>query len=394
MPPASEQTTELRFTLEYDHAWTPTHPISSDAIAKGTNADFYNPMRWRATHLFDYQGKGVPAAIDVRRHAIRLAAILGFPIAVLLLWLVYVVRDLPRGDGDIDEQTLRDTLFNEPPEVIAARWRGYTEPSPRLEPFLRRLERQQKVALTIESENDVTVRLLVPRGQLTDYERAGIDVLMPSGSEVTSAEIRQREECDPSEALYTLLTYIAAENMTRIKAPWYARLTSLAMFAAGIWLCGLEIVRFHREPVMLAAGLVLSSGTNGWPDGWVRSLIVRSRWWMLVMLAPAVVYTAAIFFSAFAAEMPPGVYGSAGFSLMLLAACKAVFDSTTARPPRAVRIRRAELAHARAWLQRELKSPTPRLDPDAGPWLLALGLRVPPQLQAAREENWGESLLV
>src|SRR3954453_23006472 len=78
--PASEQTTELSLTLEYDHASTPVHPISTDAIARGINADFYNPMRWRATHLFDYQGRGLPAAIDVRRHAIRLAAILGFPI--------------------------------------------------------------------------------------------------------------------------------------------------------------------------------------------------------------------------------------------------------------------------------------------------------------------------
>lgn len=90
LPRDAQQTTELRFNLEYDNAFQPVHPITPDAITRRIEQDFFDPERWRATHLFDYTGPGAPAAVDLRHHALRLAAIFGFPLAALLLWLLFL----------------------------------------------------------------------------------------------------------------------------------------------------------------------------------------------------------------------------------------------------------------------------------------------------------------
>src|SRR5206468_11101464 len=97
---------------------------------------------------------------------------------------------------------------------------------------------------------DVAVRLLVSREELTPYERAGIDALMPSSNEVTSAQIQTRGEFTPTDALYEKLVEIAAETGMNAKAPWYAKGTSILLFGGGLFLAGQEIVRYHREPVL------------------------------------------------------------------------------------------------------------------------------------------------
>src|SRR5205085_517472 len=126
---------------------------------------------------------------------------------------------------------------------------------------------------------------------------------------------------------------------------------------------GQELVRYHREPVLPAAGLVLGSMlTSIFPDRIVRWLIAYSRWCTLLLLLPLALCTFAMAFVHLAANEPPTWYGSMGFGLMLLAISKAILDATAARPPKAMRERRAELARARRWLRAELRNPNPRID--------------------------------
>lgn len=222
-----------------------------------------------------------------------------------------------------------------------------------------------------------------------------MEALIPEGtSEVTSAGIEQRGDFDPVAALYQYLLDLVAESGLDSRVPWYVKAITVVLFAAGVWLAGLEVVRHHREPGVIAAGLVLGSAlAGGFPGSFVRRLIARSRWWSLTLLIPVAVATAAIAAIHLAPDIPPTYLASSGFSLMMLATCKSVFDSTASHASPEVRDRRAELARARRWLRTELRNPNPRLTPDFTPYLFALGLQPPPQLMLKEEENWGDALV-
>jgi hypothetical protein len=126
------------------------------------------------------------------------------------------------------------------------------------------------------------------------------------------------------------------------------------------------------------------------PDSLVRLFMQRSRWWALALLVPIIVCTSALVLVHVAANQPPTWYGTAGFALMLLAVCKAIFDNTSARPTAAARTRLAELTRARRWLRAELRNTPPRIDPAAAPWLRAIGLDPPPfMLLKEEQEDWG-----
>ncbi|MEA2491352.1 MAG: hypothetical protein QOH21_3144 [Acidobacteriota bacterium] len=406
MPPVSEQGTDIELQLYWSGKWEPVHTITGDTIARKIEHDAIETTRWRVTHLFDYSGDGTPAAIDVRYHFLRALFVAGFPVACLLLWLAFFLREFvrrgPAAAGEVDERFLQDTLYSEAPEVIAAQWNG-KPPYPSIERFLRRLEKRGKLRIGIEQRGDeqdplVTLRLLAPREQLTSYERAGIDALIPEGWETTSDAIAGRrgdDGFDPTESIRGELQRIAIEYGAKNGSPWYSKLTSFALFAGGIYLLLLETVRYQREPALLAGGLIFTSMlTSVWPNLTVRRALRDQLRWALVLLVPALVCTAAMVFVYIATERPPGLYAAAGLSLMLLATYKAVLAATATREPAPVRQRLRDLTRARTFLRAELKREHPRVHADAAPWLQALGLRAPAGARPAPpDEGWGESLV-
>jgi hypothetical protein len=374
MPGVSEEGTDIQLQLYWPDAWNPVHFVTGDTIATKTNPDTYNSTRWRATHLFDAGSNVFPPGIDVRRHAIRMASIVALPVACLLVFLLFLVIETwrRRGGGDFDEHRLGETLMSEPPEIIAARWSGRAMKA-RIEPFLRRLEKKHKIDLTIEKtdddENNVSLRLLVPREELTPYERAGIDALMPEGREITSAEIRAKHEddfFDPADALEAELGRIAKAN--KAQAPWYSKFTSFVLFAGGMALLVMEIAKNQREPILMFGALVCCSTLMSlWPDSAARYGISNSLRWSVVLLIPLAVVTAIVWGALLLLAEPPGVYGAAGFSLVFFALYKAIVAASAPRAP-------ADLLRARNWLRAELKSERPRLRDEMIPWLSAVGL--------------------
>lgn len=383
MPPPSTQGTTIQLQLYWEDGWTPVHEITADTVAKDIDRDSWNPDRYRLTHLFDYSGRyDWPIAIDVANHATRMIALAGFPVAGLLLWLFFVLREVLRrgfgsGAADADEQLVREVVYAEPPEVIAARWSGDVQ-YPNIEPFLRRLEREHKVAIVLEprEEDDpaVSLRLLAPRERLTPYERAGIDALMPDGWETTSADIQRRhggKGFDPANALKAELEKIGADAKKSTTSPWYSKLTSFLLFIAGLLIAIQESVRLGREPAVFGAALISASIlTSLWPRNLARNAIRASLVATLLLLIPLILAFAVIVEVHFAAAMPPGVYGSVGLALALVATYKAILAGSATRDSAAMR----PLIRARTWLRNELKSATPRLRDEHIPWLLALGL--------------------
>ena len=378
MPPPSTKGTSVQLQLYWPPGWKPVREITPDTVAAPIERDSYNPDRYRLLHLFEENSGRVLTGIDVPGHAIRMASLAGFPIVGLLFWLAFVLIEfLRRPRGLVDgEQLVRDAVYSQPPEKIEAQWSGRA-PYVTVQRFLRRLERDRKIAVTVEprgeEEDDlVTLRLLVPREQLTPYEGLGIQILMRDGWEATSDEIRARQEeekLDAEGALNLAVQNTAAKAKKDQRAPWYSRLTSFALFAAGIYFALQETVRLGREPAVLGVTLIAASMlVSIWPDSLTREAVRSSLRNALFLLLPLAIFAAILVAVHFAAQMPPGFFASAGMSLAFLGTYKAMLANSAPRGD-------AQLGRARHWLRRELKSPTPRLRDDAIPWLHALGLQ-------------------
>lgn len=376
--PAGTNGTSTQLQIDWPAGWKPVQEITLDAMATPIHRDSYTPDRYRLLHLFEENSGRVLTGIDVPRHAIRMASLVGFPIVGLLFWLAFVLIEFLRRPHDpVDgEQLVNDAVYSQPPEKIEAQYSGRA-PHITIERFLRRLERERKIAIAIEKrgddENDlVTLRLLVPREQLTPYEGLGIQILMRDGWEATSDEIRARQEkedFDAEGALNLAVQNTAARAKRKQRAPWYSRLTSFALFAAGIYFAFQETVRLHRAPAVLGVTLIAASMLfNIWPDSITREAVRSSLYNALFLLIPLAVFTAIIVAVHFVTQMPPGFFASAGMSLAFLGTYKATLANSASRGD-------AQLGRARNWLRRELQSPTPRLRDDAIPWLHALGLQ-------------------
>ena len=402
MPPPSQEGTDIQLQLYWPNGWTPVHSIFPDTIAKHFPFDTYNSTRWRVQHTFDIEGPE-DAVYDLRPNLIRMGAIFGFPIACLVLWLFFLVREILRRGlkpaDAVDETVLHETVFNEPPEVVATRWTGLPR-RPRIETFLRRLEKQHKLGLRIERNDTgdarIDMRLLVPRDRLSPYERAGIDVLIPEGFEATSDDVRKRydeleEGFDPTDALYSWLSNFAREINGPAKSPWWSRLTSFLLFVYGFYMLVWDLARHPGAPYMLAAALIISSMlTSLWPDNLTRMLVRNSLWAAAIPLLPIAIATLLVLGIHLAIQIPPGLEASVGFSAVLLSVGKAALAASGTRDPRTSLQRRAELVRARRWFAAELRNEHPRIREEQWPWVSALGL-APRTALVADEEDWGEA---
>src|SRR5436190_1958409 len=126
MPPPSTKGTQIQLQIYWPAGWNPVHEITPDTVARPIKRDFSNPDQYRVTHLFEEDGRHLLTSVYTPRHAIRMAALVGFPIVGLLFWIMFVLREVfrrPRGVDD-GEQLLREVVYNEAPEVVEARWSG------------------------------------------------------------------------------------------------------------------------------------------------------------------------------------------------------------------------------------------------------------------------------
>lgn len=358
-----------RFLLDYQYV----PPPGTNGMA--VQPQIHWPAGWRplANHLVEESSGRVLTGVNVPDHAIRMASLLGFPVVGLLFWLAFVgINYLRRPHGAVDdEQVVHDAVYSQPPEKIEAQWSGRA-PHVTVEQFLRRLERERKISITVDKRRGYTLRLLVPREQLTPYEGLGIQILLRDGWEATSDEIRARqvaEKFDAEDVLNLAVQNTAAKAKKKQRAPWHSRLTSFALFVTGIYFAIQETVRLHRQPAVLAITLIAASILfTTWPDRITREAVRAALRNALFLLIPLAIFTAIVVAVHFAAPTPPGFFASAGMSLAFLGTYKAMLGNSAPRVD-------AQLARARNWLRRELASPTPRLRDDAIPWLNALGLQ-------------------
>ena len=375
----------VQVQLYWPDGWQPVGEITSDTLVR-----FDGNGRSSIRHLFE--AKNVPLR---REQLIRPASMVLVPAAGLLFWIVYAARDGIRrrmtGRHEVNEEFLRTKIYAESPEVIAAQWKGVTI-APSIETFLRRLEKQRKVALTIDrvamvnedGEDDedlkVRVRLLVPRTQLNEFDRAGIDALIPSGMEISSDEIQTKykdADFDPTDALQSALKHIAGKHRGPHGDAWYSKILSFFIFWGGVVLLA---THYDKRAVIIAA--VVSVGlTLLWPAALTR----RLRFGFFLPLFAIVVATAATLYANLTGPLLPPL-ASLGFALIMIAAIKTTMSQSSGRETREGLARQGELAAAREYLRT-----APMVRPDADDWLEALGL---PRRGGgkAEKEDWGYTL--
>ena len=388
-PSPNEQVTIHLFWLD---DWTPLRDITPANLVTST------AERYSLQHAFEVPA--MPAGVDAEPHRQSLLAIAAFAILAIVFWVVWVIREIRRqrnaSRDPVDEAFVRRAVFSQHPEVVEAEYGGKTEP-PSIETFLRRLEKQRKIGLTITSVNDdegveddveVRVRLLVPRTSLAAYERAAIDILIPDGAmEVSSAQIRQRRSMDdPEIALLEALQRIVAASQGPRDDAWYSKILSATLFWGGLILFGVTAIEIGVEtkaivaPLLAAIFLALI-----WPAALARRALLRRRSALLWPLAALPLF-AAILIGAHSLALFPTV-STIGLAAFTLAAFKAVLSQSTGRETAAALQRSSDLIRARDWL---------RANPPAGaeydPWLEALDLPTRGK-ETAETENWGWALM-
>lgn len=381
-PPVSDVDMAIQLQIHWPDDWTPVRKITGETIGRQIGADIFNAGRWRITHLFDYSGAGTPTAVDTPRHAIRTASIVGLPIASLFLLLILVACEIVRrriASRDLpDDRQLVAWFKAEHPEVIEAHW-NLKATWPRTEAFLRRLQRARKVAIVItppSHEDDdpmVSLRLLVPREQLTSYERVAIDALIPTGWETTSTDVQRRFAnndigFDPASLLKDELEAIAEKGLGFEKPPLFSRLTSFALFAGGIALIVLNLVHTSEPAVLVVAVFVSWVAANIFPALLVRRGMRHTPAAALWLLIPILVLTAVIGLVHLSAPVPLGIYASVGLSLALFSIIHAHIATSAPRDAGDALRRRCEIARAR------------KLEP-------------PPRAVDEVDEGWGEAFV-
>ena len=399
LPPRSTTGTTCTFSLYWPDGWKPVHEITPDTIVTAIDGDGTIPDAYRVRHLFDVARP--PGGNLVRPHTIRRAAILLFPLMGLLFFVFFVLRErIRRGGAEVpavDEAFMRSNIYAEAPEVIEAHWSGIA-PWPAVETFLRRLESQRKIGLTIEhigsddedmADVKVSIRLLVSRDQLSPYERAGIDALMPQGHDTSSEEIRRQykgEDFDPNDALHEALEQIATKSRGPIADSWPSRILSFALFWGGLALYVIPSLEHSHGPVIFVPPVAIVLVSLFWPSALVRNRLRESVLWSALLLVPFILLFVTLIACHLYGSMPMEPYSSIGLSLFALAGFKSVLTHATGRESPQSLQRSVELAAARRWL---------RANPPQGdqydPWLAALGLPRRGSAPAAKED-WGWAL--
>ncbi len=382
--PDDQENPDVRLTLSLAPEWRPVHTISPDAVAhiqKSPAFGYADSLRVSA--LFDYAGTSPPATVDIRAHRIRMLSIAAFPIIAALIWLIYLGRRtlLRLKMSNIDETWLREHVFNAAPEVIAARWGNWPPPFS-IETFLRRLEREGKIALDVRTVDEgtddedkvVSIRLRVPRERLSEYDRRVIDALMPTGNQVDSRDIQQRHagtDFDPMASAEKYVHDLRDTSRGVKRSPRLSRLFAFALFAAGMSLIVIGMTRNAiEEPVPLFATLIfLSPLVALWPS--------RRVSWIWIPLFLMFAFLAVLHSIT---PQPLGTYSSLGVLLALIGAFHAMAAgaAVSGKPP--------DLVAAEAWL----RSQRDHVRSEWQPYREALGL------EKARskddDEDWGWTL--
>ncbi|HEX6199107.1 MAG TPA: hypothetical protein VF150_02500, partial [Thermoanaerobaculia bacterium] len=284
------------------------------------------------------------------------------------------------------------------PEAAGAFWdRGVGRPE--VAALLARLVAEGKLESEVEEKpavlgasRELRLRLVAGRDDFSAYERALIDKLFYGGrSEVTTADLRERYKATGFDPVGTIRPGLerhlresvpAARSRKQRPSRWPAAVLTLTT----VGLIGLESL--VRPPTAVGVLIVLAV-VGPLPYLVALGIAAASRWPVerlgaraIAFAVPvAVTYAGGLLF-AFAPELlsgippllPPALFGILALALAPVAAWRSVTHAAMSREGARAIAARAEILHARRYLEAELAKERPDLDDAWFPYLLAFGL--------------------
>jgi uncharacterized membrane protein YgcG len=370
--------------LELDPAWRPLGPFSARITRHGLvpGESVVVPLR------LAYQGAGRPAAVATPLpRAVGLAFAVALLVAVALLFLLFLRREKALGrlapltpPEAIDEAWLQEHLFSLKPEEAGGLWDETVGP-PEVAAVLARLTAEKKIE-TWASDKTLHMRLLVPMAELPGYEKDLLSALFFGGRKETDTDaIRdhyKNKGFDPASKIRPELERRLAKIGYGEQAPAPSRLPTLALVGSGVLL--LAVFAFlRREQIGLVVGvLILHAVLYG--IGVSQAYLVRKKTENVLLQTLRFLFVPAIFIVlAFRGADEPRPRAElallAGLLLLRVGITNSLFNMAKTRNGPMRIARRKALASARAFFDRELQKPSPRLSDDWMPYLVALGLQ-------------------
>jgi uncharacterized membrane protein YgcG len=380
---------ELKLAL--DPAWSAEGEIhetySDQNIPPGNGYTVTVPLR--------YTGDLAPSIRDTSRPpeivqaTSLLLAFAGIAIGLFFVRERHVGRFAPVPTG-VDEAWLREHIFSQPAEVVAAAWDdeiGAAE----VVALIARMESEGKLASDVRG-SEMTLRLVADRDRLVGYERTLVDKLFLNNRTTTTPSVikshYKKQGFNPADAIRKELGARIDEVLGPRHTSMFVGFGVFVLASVGLgmffldWRAGLGGT--ITTPVMGIIALIMI--VVAWNKGAYFQMHTHwgvKRAWRA--LAPSLVVVASVaaylwyYVGPGETEMSPLL--ARGLAVVAAAILLATLAAARSRRSRQAIAFRKKLAAGREFLIAELEKPDPALRDEWMPWLLAFGL-------AKNVENW------
>lgn len=382
--PAANKTIEtFSVDLDLDPAWTPPPGFvrrqTAGPLVPGANFTVHAELGRAAA--------GAPAAVRVgTTKGARTGIFAVLLLATLGMGFAFYRREASLGrfralasPDTIDEAWLHERLFSLLPEEAGALWDD-TVGAEEVTAVLAVLTAEKKLE-TVASGKELTMRLKVPIGSFSGYERELLDALFFDGrTETSTSEIKEHYESsgfDPASKIEPGLRERLsrhADFQDRSGRP--PRGPTFYLFVAGAALLAYASVRgaVGWGTVVGAAGTTVFWWILGVVAAWrYQNRMDRlGRWSWSLLFVPAIFLW--VWWSGLSSGGVTPLTALLGQLLLQLAVVHNIFNAARTRSgPRKI-ARRKDLIAARRFFQKELAKPAPRMKDVWFPWVAAFGL--------------------
>lgn len=402
MPDVEWPIRKFSLDLELDPAWQPLAPVPAHLeernLVPGTSLVVRNELRHTGAMGAEAPDPGVSLVPLPWRAALFGASLL----AMLYLYFVFRDKEAKRGRFDPlpvprewDEEWLRKNVFDMRPEEVGVLWDQKIGPA-EVAAVLARLVAEGKMTSEVRpgptlfgfaiGSSVLHLRLKVERHEFVGFERELVDKLFFDGDDTDTARIRAHYRSTGFNPVKTiengLRSRLKAHGDLDLKKPdrrrtLYLSLAVLALAVLGIAMNPGTTLVLYLIVLFVTLWITIAGITAAitWRKR-TESLNVTS----LLFLVPGLMVWLWSFLAVFHPDLGietglyPGVFGVAGLALLPVAVWSSLLNQASSRESDRTLQKRRLLGAGRRLLQRELKSPNPRLKDEWLPYLLAFGL--------------------
>ena len=373
---------ELKLAL--DPAWRPEGEVretySDEDIRPGSSFVVTVPLR--------YTGDLAPAVLDTSRppEIVQatglLLALSGLAVALFFVREQHFGRFAPVPTG-VTETWLREHIFSQPAEVVAAAWDDEVGAA-EVVALIARMEAEGKLASDVRG-GEMTLRLASERDTLVGYERTLVDKLFVDNRTTTTPSVikshYKKQGFNPSDVIRKELGARVDEVLGPRHTSMFVGFSVFLLASLGFGMLFLDW-RAGRggtitTPVMGVVALIMI--VVAWSKG--ADFQMHTHWgvkraWQA--LAPSLVVVATVaaylWFYVGPGETEMSLLLARGLAALAGAILLATLAAGRSRRSRQAIAFRKKLAAGREFLVNELDKPEPALRDEWMPWLLAFGL--------------------